>query len=124
MDADEINGLTERVIGAILEVSNTLGAGFLEKVYERTLVCELRLRGIQAVAQVSFPVVYKGESVGEYFADTLVEGVVEVELKCAERFAHSDDVDQSFRTDADQFGAKRRRALSVWNSDRHQSRLF
>ena len=38
--------------------------------------------------------------------------------------ADSDDVDQSFRSHADQIGAKRRRALSVWNSDRHQSRLL
>ena len=50
------DSLTERVLGAILEVSNTLGAGFLEKVYERAVLRELGLRGIQATAQASFPV--------------------------------------------------------------------
>ena len=51
MDANErewMNRLIEKVVGAVYEVANTLGAGFLEKVYERALVAELRLRGIQA----------------------------------------------------------------------------
>jgi GxxExxY protein len=68
-----IDSLTERVLGAVFEVSNTLGAGFLEKVYERALVKELAMRGIRATAQASFAVNYKGQSVGEYFADLLVE---------------------------------------------------
>jgi GxxExxY protein len=78
-------GLSERVIGAVFEVANTLGAGFLEKVYERALVKELRLRGMRVEAQVSLDVMYKGESVGAYFADMVVEDVLVVELKCAER---------------------------------------
>ena len=77
--------LTERVIGAVLEVSNTLGAGFLEKVYERALARELRLRGIRVEAQAESAVMYKGENVGSYFADLVVEGELVVELKCAER---------------------------------------
>ena len=80
------DALTERVIGAVFEVANTLGAGFLEKVYERALLRELRLQGIRAVSQASFPVVYKGQSVGDYFADILVEDVLVVELKCVDRF--------------------------------------
>ena len=48
------DSLTEGVLGAIFEVSNTLGAGFLEKVYERALLKELGLRGILAATQVSF----------------------------------------------------------------------
>ncbi|HLH18125.1 MAG TPA: GxxExxY protein [Bryobacteraceae bacterium] len=47
----DLDDLTERVLGAVFEVSNTLGAGFLEKVYERALRKELALRGIRAVAQ-------------------------------------------------------------------------
>src|SRR5438309_1622798 len=74
--------LSERVLGAAFEVSNTLGAGFLEKVYQRALLHELRLRGIGAASQVSFPVTYKGNRVGEYFADILVEDVLVIELKC------------------------------------------
>ena len=76
------------MIGAILEVSNTLGAGFLEKVYERALLRELGLRGIRATAQASFTVTYKGHYVGEYFADILVEDVLVLELKCVERLAN------------------------------------
>ena len=48
MNTDEENAFTERVIGAILEVSNTLGAGFLEKLYQRAWLRELGLRGIRA----------------------------------------------------------------------------
>src|ERR1035437_2692667 len=88
MNADTFNTLTERVLAAVFEVSNTLGAGFLEKVYERALLTELGLRGIRATAQASFTVTYKGHSVGEYFADILVEDVLVVELKCVERLAN------------------------------------
>jgi GxxExxY protein len=88
MNHGSLDSLTERVLAAIFEVSNTLGAGFLEKVYERALLRELALRGISAAAQASLTVVYKGESVGEYFADILVEDVLVVELKCVERLAN------------------------------------
>lgn len=79
--------MTESVLSAVFEVSNTLGAGFLEKVYQRALFRELGLRGIRALTEVSFPVSYKGHVVGEYFADLLVEDVLVVELKCVERLA-------------------------------------
>ena len=91
MNTDErgfFDSLTERVLGAVFEVSNTLGAGFLEKVYERAVLTELRLGGIRATTQASFAVTYKGCHVGEYFADILVEDVLVVELKCVERLAN------------------------------------
>ena len=81
------NEAAQKVIGAAYEVSNALGAGFLEKVYEKALIRELTLQGIQTEAQVRFPIRYKGEPVAEYFADLLIEGVLIVELKCVERFA-------------------------------------
>ena len=57
--ADEpSDSLTAHVLSAVFEVSNTLGAGFLEKVYQRALLRELGLRSIQATAQASFPVIY------------------------------------------------------------------
>jgi len=87
MNADELDSLTERVLGAVFEVTNTLGDGFLEKVYQRALLRELGLRGIRAVAEASFTVTYKGHSAGEYFADLLVEDVLVVELKCVDRFS-------------------------------------
>src|SRR6266404_6756720 len=91
MNTDErrfFDSLTERVLGAVFEVSNTLGAGFLEKVYERALLRELGLRGIQATTQASLAITYKGHCVGEYFADILVEDLLVVELKCVERLAN------------------------------------
>jgi GxxExxY protein len=91
MNADERgfnDPLTERVLGAVFEVSNTLGAGFLEKVYERALIKELGLSGIRTASQASFSVMYKGHCVGEYFADILVEDMLVVELKCVECLAN------------------------------------
>ena len=87
-DCEYFDSLSERVLGAVFEVSNTLGAGFLEKVYERALLRELGLRGIRAAAQVPFAVTYKGHAVGEYLADILVEDVLVVELKCVEHLAN------------------------------------
>ena len=79
--------LTEAVIGSAFEVANVLGAGFLEKVYERALIRELSLRGVSAKAQASFPVCYKSQYVGEYLADLVVEGKVIVELKCVDHLS-------------------------------------
>jgi len=83
----ELNPLAEIVIGAAYEVSNTLGAGFLEKLYERALMSELTLRGISVRSQVVYPVTYKGKIVGEYMPDLVVEDGLIVELKCVDRFA-------------------------------------
>ena len=80
--------LTDGVIGSAFEVANALGSGFLEKVYERALIWELSLRGLSAKAQVSFPVRYKGQHVGEYAADLVVEEKLIVELKCVEHFSN------------------------------------
>jgi len=91
MNADERrcpDSLTEQVLAAIFEVSNTLGAGFLEKVYDRALLRELTLRGIRAKPQASFKVTYKGQAAGEYFADILVEDVLVIELKCVDRLTN------------------------------------
>jgi len=91
MDTD-IHGLesdlTEAVIGSAFEIANVLGAGFLEKIYERALIRELALRGLSVKAQASFPVCYKGQYLGEYVADLVVEEKLIVELKCVERFAN------------------------------------
>ena len=84
MNADErqsFDSLTERVLSAIFEVSNTLGAGYWEKVYQGALLRELRVRGIKATAQASFTVTYTGQSASEYFADILVEDMLVIELK-------------------------------------------
>ncbi len=85
MDANERKKLEEiirSVIGAAFEVSNKLGAGFLEKVYERALLIELNERQIKAAPQVPLKVEYKGNEVGSYFADIVVEDRLLIELKC------------------------------------------
>jgi GxxExxY protein len=89
MDLDALNALSERIIGAAYKVSNTLGAGFLEKVYENALAHELRQSGLRVEQQFPIPVYYDGVLVGDFFADLLVEAAVLVELKAVEAF---DDV--------------------------------
>jgi len=78
---NEMNQLTERVIRSAFAVSNTLGCGFLEKVYENALAHELHKAGIKAEQQHGITVFYDGVAVGEYAADLLIEGVLLVELK-------------------------------------------
>jgi len=84
-DEDKV---AEAVIGAAYEVSNILGAGFLEKVYERALTRELVLRGLDLKCQVHYAITYKGQCVGEYVADMVVQNQLLVELKCVECFSN------------------------------------
>ena len=76
-----IEDITYQIRGAIFEVNRVLGHGYLEKVYEKALMIELRNRGLGVENQVPLKVTYKEEIVGEYFADLLVEGRVIVEIK-------------------------------------------
>ena len=73
--------LSERVIGCAFEVSNTLGAGFLETVYENALCHELAEKEIAFERQKALEVKYKGKLVGNYSADLIVETRLLVELK-------------------------------------------
>jgi GxxExxY protein len=73
--------LTQKVIHCAFAVSNTLGCGFLERVYENALAHELRKAGLKAEQQHGITVYYDGVAVGEYTADLLVEGVLLLELK-------------------------------------------
>jgi len=81
----DINEITYQIRGAVFEVNRVLGVGFLEKVYEKALLVELRRRGLKAEGQVPITVKYKGEVVGEYFADIVVEEQVILELKAVEQ---------------------------------------
>jgi len=88
MNADmNINELTYQINGAIFEVSRTLGAGFLEKVYEKALMIELKERRMRVINQAPIKVSYKNTIVGEYFADMLVEDKVIIELKAVENIS-------------------------------------
>src|SRR5690606_17436701 len=73
--------VTEPVIGCAFRVVNTLGYGFLEKVYENALAHELRKAGLNVRAQMPIPVWYDAVQVGDYCCDLLVEGVLLIELK-------------------------------------------
>jgi GxxExxY protein len=83
MHADEagVNRLSERIIGCAFRVLNTLGAGFLEKVYENALAHELRKNGLAVAQQQGISVRYDGIVVGEYAVDLLIEEIVIIELK-------------------------------------------
>jgi GxxExxY protein len=81
MTEEQLNAMTEKIIGCAFKVSNTLGCGFLEKVYENALVHELRKNGFKADPQHPINVYYDGALVGEYFADILVNDTVILELK-------------------------------------------
>jgi len=84
--------LTERIIGCAYRVHQTLGSGFLEKVYENALAIELGRNSLSVNQQVALPVYYEGEKVGEYFADLVIEGEVVCELKACETLAHEHEV--------------------------------
>ena len=81
----KLNDITYAINGAVFEVNKILGPGFLEKVYENALLYELKNRGLKSVCQAPITVNYKGQCVGEYFADILVEDRVIIELKTAEK---------------------------------------
>ncbi len=76
--------LTDIIINAFYKVYNTLGYGFLEKVYENALFHELQKRNLSCIRQQRISVYYEEKEVGEYFADICVEGKVILELKAAE----------------------------------------
>jgi GxxExxY protein len=87
MNADErrleLNRITETVIGCVYTVSNSLGVGFLEKVYENALAIEIRKTGLNVSQQTPISVFYDGSVVGEFYTDLLVDEKVILELKAS-----------------------------------------
>ncbi len=75
--------LTDRIIVCFYKVYTNLGYGFLEKVYENAMLIELNKNGLKAISQYPIKVNYNGVSVGEYFADIIVEDKVIIELKAS-----------------------------------------
>ncbi len=76
--------LTQKIIGAFYTVYNTLGYGFLEKVYENALVLELQKAGFRVSQQQPISVFYDGQMVGQYYADIIVNDTIILELKTSE----------------------------------------
>lgn len=83
---DDLNQITERIIGCAIEVHRNLGPGLLENTYEEALCIELADAGLKHQRQVTFPILYKGRTLREYRLDLLVEDAVIVEIKSVERF--------------------------------------
>ena len=77
----KIDSLTQTVIGCAYGVHNSLGGGFLEKVYENAMRIELTAVGLAVKQQYPIPVRYRGQIVGDYYADLLVEDCLIIELK-------------------------------------------
>ena len=83
---EELNQLTEKIIGCAIEVHRQLGPGLLEGTHEAALCVELEDAGLKYQRQPVYPVVYKGRTIGEYRLDLIVGEAVVVEIKSVERF--------------------------------------
>ena len=81
--------LTEKIIGAAIDVHRELGPGFIESIYENALVVELRRRGLKVSQQLGIAVKYRGVEVGQHRLDILVEDCIIVELKAVK---HIEDI--------------------------------
>ena len=88
----EKEALTRKIIKCAYKVHNTLGFGFLEKVYENALAIELRNEGFDIKTQFPITVYYQQEVVGEYFADILVNDNIVLELKAVTELAKIHEV--------------------------------
>ena len=84
--------MTGKIIKCAYKVHNTLGAGFLEKVYENAMAIELRKNGFNVEKQYNIPVFYEGEEVGDYYADLYVNNGLIIELKAVENIVAKHEV--------------------------------
>jgi len=79
--------LTEKILGAFFAIYSALGYGFLEKVYVKALMIELKKRGLGVRDELPIHVYYDGQLIGEYFADLVVNELVILEIKAAKSLA-------------------------------------
>jgi GxxExxY protein len=84
--------LTEKIIGCAYRVYNKMGFGFLESVYEKCLLIELKKEGLQAESQKDIAVNYENEVVGEFKADIVVEDTIILELKSVKQITQAHEV--------------------------------
>jgi GxxExxY protein len=82
----DLNLITDQIIGSAIEVHRILGPGLLESIYEKALAFELEKRNLSVQNQLEIPIVYKGQSFGVHRLDLLVENLIIVELKAVDRF--------------------------------------
>jgi len=83
--------ITEKIIKAFYTVYKTLGYGFLEKVYERAMMIELKKLGLNCMSQVQIKVFYANQIIGDYVADIIVENKILVELKAIKHLSKQDE---------------------------------
>ena len=88
----EFENTTEQIIGSAYTVHNTMGYGFLESVYEKCLLIELRKAGLKCESQKPIVVYYEDEVVGNFIADILVEDTIILELKSVKSIAKAHEV--------------------------------
>ena len=86
MSMENLNKITEKIIGCAIEVHRNLGPGLLESIYEKALCHELKLNNIQFINQLTIPIIYKDAKLGEHRLDLLVENKIIIELKAVDRF--------------------------------------
>lgn len=91
-DNYKYSDITDKIIKSYFNVYNKLGFGFLEKVYENSMLIELRKFSINCERQVPIKVYYDQFNVGEYFADIIVENLVIIELKAAESLCEEHEI--------------------------------
>lgn len=87
MENDDTERLMAQIINSSYDVINSLGTGFLESVYQRALIMELRSKGISCEMEKPIEVFYKGEIVGAYRADIVVEDKIIIETKVCDEIA-------------------------------------
>ncbi|HEU5239281.1 MAG TPA: GxxExxY protein [Pyrinomonadaceae bacterium] len=87
-----VNDVTKTIIGCAYKVHNTLGSGFLEKIYENAMRIELQKAGLTVKQQQPINVRYDGQIIGEYYADLWVDERIVVELKAGINLAKEHEV--------------------------------
>ena len=84
-ELQDLNALTDKIIGCAIEVHKALGPGLLESIYEKALCYELELKGIKHIQQAPVAIQYKGQSLGDLRLDLIIEKAVVIELKAVDR---------------------------------------
>ena len=88
----EYKDLTEKIIGCAYRVYNKMGFGYLESVYEKCMLIELRKAGFDIESQKPIRIQYEGEVVGDFIADILVNNTVILELKSVRKLVEAHEV--------------------------------
>jgi len=82
---DDLNAISEKIIGCAIEVHKNLGLGLLESVYEKAMCFEIGSNGMKFQNQVTIPIIYKGTILGEHRIDMIVENEIITEFKAVDR---------------------------------------